>query len=397
VKHTSRWTILVTLVVSCLVILTGTAIAQTKLIIGQVNITPNGDHAWTDAHNQGVRDTMSSQSDDGQVKCLVDGEWVNADPSNLTAHVCQVNTDQVEIKQIINDTGVYDYAGFEGIALDLMSQGATLILGTAENYCEAAQDLAEANPNILYAAINCEVREDLPNFVSYFGPNGYGWYLGGMLAALYIQENNLNHEACAVLAYADNSQVVNTREGFRSGFLSILPDGVIDEFYVNAWSDPPTERARAEACPSTASVIFSHLDGITVAQYVLTERPETTVVMCYDSDCGQTFMESNDPDLQAQAYRVLGSVVWRWEPIYSQLISAALSGDFSSLQPLYYPSLDSGVVNLVTHSTLVSDAAWTRVQEAKSQIIVGNLEPFPGLTTDEVRFLSPDYHAQPSQ
>lgn len=196
---------------------------EAELTVGFIYIGPKTDGGFSEAQDRG-RQAMVEYFD-GRVKTL---EMENVP----------------EEKQAV-----------ESAAINMIDQGAKVIIGTSFGYMDTLESLAEQYKDVIFLHFSGNKMNDT-NFGNYFGAMEEPRYLAGMVAGMMTKSNKIGY--VAAFPYTELLIGINA---FTLGARSVNPDAEVFVVYTNAWVDAANEKAAAEALLAQGcDVIEQHCD-----------------------------------------------------------------------------------------------------------------------------------------
>jgi basic membrane protein A len=272
---------------------------------------------------------------------------------------------------------VQDGAGYTDIApilQQLAEKKPGLLIAWASGYNTVAPQAASQNsvPTLIVGAPNL----DIPGLVGDVETQAQdGAYLAGVLAARTTRTDTV-----AIVVSADDENWTKMSGGFIAGVRSVNPR--IHILYVQigqaAYADAVGgRRVTAQAIAGGADVVFGMGDGSSfgMLQAVETATPPPGAKKVWFID-----VIGDKSSLDKQSV-YLSSVVWNFEPIYSQAIADLRAGTFGS--HTYWLGLKTGLDLLKT--PWIPQPVWAAVQKARQAIVSGSLHVPLTRTSAEVK------------
>lgn len=247
-------------------------------------------------------------------------------------------------------------------AIDLYVQrGYNIIVGTTYGYSEAMSEAAEAYPDVAF--FNASGVHNGENMESFYARTYEAWYLAGIAAAEHSEAGKIG-----MLAGFPVGVVNWDVNGFARGAQSADPEVETVAVYTNSWWDPVKEGQVSEAIlDQGADVIATDLSA---ASALNAAENRDAGAIGYQIDMSGAAPEN-----------IITSVVFNWDAYLVPRISAVIDGTWEPEEWGWFQGLDSGVVGLAPFGPSVSDETIAKVEEARAQIIAGELEPFAGPLT----------------
>jgi basic membrane protein A len=143
----------------------------------------------------------------------------------------------------------------ESAAMNMIDQGATVIIGTSYGYMDTLDAMAAQYPDITFLHFSGNKMNDT-NFGNYFGAMEEPRYLAGMVAGMMTKSNKIGY--VAAFPYTELLIGINA---FTLGARAVNPDAEVKVVYTNAWVDAANEKAAAEALLAQGcDVLEQHCD-----------------------------------------------------------------------------------------------------------------------------------------
>lgn len=239
--------------------------------------------------------------------------------------------------------------------LNLMDQGATVIVATSFGFMDTIADLAEEYPDVKFMHFSGNKMNDT-NFGNYFGAMEQPRYLSGIIAGMTTKTNKLGY--VAAFPYTELQIGINA---FTLGAQSVNPDVEVKVVYTNSWHDPALEKASAEALlDQGCDVIAQHCD---------TAGPQTAAEAVGAFAIGYN-MDSKD----AAPGAYLTAPIWNHGAYYIDQIQKILDGKWTPES--YYGTMTDDYVQLAPMTDNVSAEAKAKVEEVEKLIKSGEFNVF---------------------
>lgn len=246
-------------------------------------------------------------------------------------------------------------------ALNMMDQGASVIIGTSFGYMDTLEELAAEYPDTTFIHFSGNKMNDT-NFGNYFGAMEEPRYLAGIVAGMMTETNKIGY--IAAFPYTELLIGINA---FTLGAQSVNPDVEVKVVYTNAWVDAANEKAAAEA------LLAQGCD-------VLEQHCDTTGPQIAAEAAGAYAIGYNMDSREAAPGAFLTAPIWHHEAFYIKTIQAILDGTWTPES--YYGTMADGYVGLAELSDLVSPDAKAKVEEVQAKILAGEFPIFVGPIKD---------------
>ncbi len=243
---------------------------------------------------------------------------------------------------------------------DFAEKGYDMIFATSFGYMDSVIEVAEEYPDTLFEhATGYKTAEN----VSIYDGRGYeGWYLAGITAGRMTESNVLGYVAPFPIP-----EVVRNMNAFALGARSVNPDAEVRPVWIFSWFDPPKEREAAQALLD---------EGVDVIARE-SDSPEPDK-LAEENGVYAIGYNAIAPDVAPNA--VLTAPIWDWGVYYKQTVEAAHNGEWET--HAYWGHMADGILDLAPFGDMVPQEVQDEVNEAKDQIISGDLHPFTGPISD---------------
>jgi len=300
-----------------------------ELTVGFIYIGPKTDGGFSEAQDRG-RQAMVEYFD-GRVKTL---EMENVP----------------EEKQAV-----------ESAAINMIDQGATVIIGTSFGYMDTLESLSQQYEDVKFLHFSGNKMNDT-NFGNYFGAMEEPRYLAGIVAGMMTETNKIGY--VAAFPYTELLIGINA---FTLGAKSVNPEAEVMVVYTNAWVDAANEKAAAEA------LLAQGCD-------VLGQHCDTTGPQIAAEAVGAYAIGYNMDSRTAAPGAFLTAPIWHHEAFYIKTVQDILDGTWTPES--YYGTMADGYVGLAEMSDLVPAEVKDAVSEVEAQIMAGDFPIFVGPIKD---------------
>jgi len=334
-----RGTILITLLVSLLLVISGcgtkapattpTPTASTeKIKVAFVYVGPVGDFGYTYAQDQGRK--------------------------FLEANMKNVETTFVE--------NVPETADAERVFTDLAQKGNNIVIGTSYGYMDYMVNVSKKFPNVVFE--HCSGYKTTDNLGTYFNRDYQARYLTGMVAGKYTKTNVIGF-----LAPFGTPEVIRNIDAFTLGAQSINPKVEVKVVWTNSWNDPATEKTAANSLiDAGADMLAMHVDSPTFAQ---TAQDRGVLAIGHDSDMTKFAPNS-----------ILVGDVSNWGPYFVDVVKQVMNKTWKPVQ--YFGGIkDGGIIDITPFSAKVDKDFQAVVLAKKQDIMSGKFDPFTGPISDQ--------------
>ncbi len=249
----------------------------------------------------------------------------------------------------------------ESAAMNMIDQGATVIIGTSYGYMDTLDAMAAQYPDITFLHFSGNKMNDT-NFGNYFGAMEEPRYLAGMVAGMMTKSNKIGY--VAAFPYTELLIGINA---FTLGARAVNPDAEVKVVYTNAWVDAANEKAAAEA------LLAQGCD-------VLEQHCDTTGPQIAAEKAGAYAIGYNMDSRDAAPGAFLTAPIWHHEAFYIKTVQEILYGTWKPES--YYGTMADGYVGLAEMSDLVPADVQAKVKEVQDKIMAGEFPIFVGPIKD---------------
>jgi len=232
----------------------------------------------------------------------------------------------------------------------LASDGAEMIVLSSYGYSSEVADIIDSYPEITFYANSAEYYTE--NLNSFFGRMYQVRYLSGIVAGMQTETNKIGY-----VAAMPNSEVNRGINAFTLGVRRVNPEAEVIVHWVGSFDDREGSVMAADTLISEENV-----DIITYHQnrgYVA-EAAERAGI--YSIGYNNVPENSNE--------NLLAAAVWNWDIIYEDIVTDYFQ-DYTNDKKHYWCGIESGVVELLHLSPILSDEIKSELEKAKEEIIRG--------------------------
>lgn len=187
-------------------------------------------------------------------------------------------------------------------------------------------------------------------------------YLEGIIAGAMTKSNNIGYIGAYPIP-----EVIRGINAFTLGAQSVNPDAVVNLIWVNDWRNPGKERDAANALIEQGADVLTYATSGLATVKMAEQRGIYT--LGYYSNMREFGPKTN-----------LASVVMHWGDYYVKLVKQILADDWKSENTIL--GLKDGVIGLGPLNPAIPDDVVKQVNQAKQQIIDGELDIFAGPIVD---------------
>ena len=304
------------------------ALAQAKLKIGFVYVSPIGDAGWTYQHELGRRQLVKELGD------KVETKFVESVPEGAEA---------------------------ERVIRELAASGHKLIFTTSFGYMNPTIKVAKLFPKTTFAhATGYKAAKNVSNYVARFYE---GRYLTGLVAGAMTKSKTVGYVAAFPIP-----EVVRGINAFTIGLRTVQPDAQVKVIWVNSWFDPGRERQAADTLIAQGADVVTHHTDSTAPTIAAQEAGVWSIG--YHSD-----MAKYGPKAHLTAATHL------WGDYYVAVTKAVLAGNWKS--DSVWGGLKDGMIALAPLNPAVPADVAARVAGQEKAMRAGSFHPFQGPVRDQ--------------
>ncbi|MER2599933.1 MAG: BMP family ABC transporter substrate-binding protein [Caldilineales bacterium] len=323
-RHTSRWFVLLALVIMASLVISACAPAASTP-------APAADTAAeapaAPAESSGSLQIPDVQEGKFNVAAVLigphdDGGWSQAHYDGLV-YVGQ-NVPNAHVAYVEN---VPEGAEAEQVIRSLARKGFNLILTTSFGYMDATGAVAEEFPNQTFIHVS-GYKTNGKNFGNLFGAMENMKYLAGIIAGSRAKmDGNPKTGYIATFPIPEELRLGNA---FALGMRKTCPDCTMDVRWINTWHDPVQEKAAAESLfDAGAQVVFTGADTPAPAD-VAQAKGKWGITYDWVGSC--------------KVERCLTTIYWDWGKVYAKIAQGVIDKTY---QPGFdYFDADSGALGL---------------------------------------------------
>jgi simple sugar transport system substrate-binding protein/basic membrane protein A len=196
----------------------------------------------------------------------------------------------------------------------MISRGAKIIFATSYGHLDSAEAVAKAHPDVVVIQQGNTIKDGdvLPNDGTYFGTVYEPMYLAGIAAGAATKSGKLGY----VYAFPIPQTIANI-DAFERGAQTVRPDVKTITVATSSWCDPAAQKDAAD------SLLSQGVD-------VLTQHQDCTKTVIDAAEAAGAYTVGYHSDASSLAPKGwLTGAVWKWTPLYKQIIDTALAGKFT--------------------------------------------------------------------
>ena len=262
-----------------------------------------------------------------------------------------------KVETIIAENVAEEKQTVKTTAINMIDQGATIIVGTSFGFMDALEELAGEYPDVTFLHFSGNKMNDT-NFGNYFGAMEEPRYLSGMIAGMMTKTNKLGY--VAAFPY---TEVHIGIDAFALGAQSVNPDVEVKVVYTNSWGDPAGEKAAAESLlAQDCDIITQHADS---AGPQLAAEAAGKLAIGYNLD---------NSEIVPGAF--LTAPVWHHDKYLVPTIEKVMAGTY--VPESYYGTMKDGYIGLAPMTDLVPQDVQDKVNEVAGKMEAGEYPVFVG-------------------
>jgi basic membrane protein A len=256
---------------------------------------------------------------------------------------------------------VHENAEAERVMEKMIAKGCKLIFASSYGYLEPVLRVSGRHPEVTFMQLSRFANQK--NIGTYFGLDGEGFYLSGVVAGRMTKKNKIgfvgSHPVPSTL-WAINA--------YALGVYSVNPKASIKVVWTETWTDPvlEVEAVKGLIDKGIDTLAFDQSDSLPIVKEA--ESRGIKISGCY-TDVHQfaTKQWLTGPNLN-------------WGPFYVKTCQSVLDGTWK--KGVYLCDMASGVVELAPFGSSVPEAVRKEVLSLKEKIAAGKLIIFAGPIKD---------------
>ena len=308
---------------ACMAGFTLSAMAEDKLKVGFVYISPIGDAGWTYQHDLGRLELEKNLGD------KVETKYIDSVPEGPEA---------------------------ERVVRDLAKSGYDLIFTTSFGYMNPTLKVAKMFPKIAFEhSTGYKTAKNVGTYMCRFYE---ARYLTGIVAGEMTKSNSLGYVAAFPIP-----EVIRGINAFTLGAKSVNPDIEVKVIWVNSWFDPGKEREASEALITQGVDVITHHTDSTAP--TMTAEEKGVYSIAYHSDMSKYGSKAH----LTAATHVYGD-------FYTKTAQAVLDGTWKS--ETVWSGIKEGSIKLAPINPAVPADVVAHVEAVTKSIADGSFHPFQG-------------------
>lgn len=308
---------------ACVVGFSMSAMAEDKLKVGFVYISPIGDAGWTYQHDLGRLEMIEKLGD------KIETKFIDSVPEGPEA---------------------------ERVIRDLAQSGHELIFTTSFGYMNPTLKVAKMFPNVKFEhSTGYKTAKNVGTYMCRFYE---ARYLSGIVAGKMTKTNTLGYVAAFPIP-----EVIRGINAFTLGAKSVNPDIEVKVIWVNSWFDPGKEREASEALITQGVDVLTHHTDSTAPTMTAEERGVYSIA--YHSDMAKYGPKAH----LTAATHVYGD-------FYTKTTESVLDGTWKS--DMVWAGIKDGSIQLAPLNKVVPADVVAHVEAVTKSIADGSFHPFQG-------------------
>ncbi len=265
--------------------------------------------------------------------------------------------------KIIEAESVPEEAGATATMINMIQQGATMIIATAFNHQYPAFTLSQEYPDVIFE--HAGGWEMGPNFANFFAKPPDAWYNMGIAAGLMTDTNKLGFVAAFPLGWTNT--FINA---YTLGAQSVNPDIETIVAFTFSWGDS------AKEADTTNSLINQGVDVITMH----VDSPATVISTAESRGVYSIGFQSLAAQQFAPDYWITGTGL-TFGGILTWLTSTVIDGTW---EPIFLrQSLGEGAMAMAPFGPNVPQSVKDAVLKVKDELEAGSIVVFAGPILDQ--------------
>lgn len=244
----------------------------------------------------------------------------------------------------------------------MISGGADFLITGSFGYMKTALRAARRHPDVDF--INGSGNKHSKNFGTITARNYEGAYLAGLAAGMMTESDTIG-----VVGAFPVPEVVAGTNAIAIAAKKVNPDAEVKVIWVNSWFDPSRAQNAARALVSQGADVLFSLNQDTPS-VVNVAAAEDVYVVNTASD-----MSKYGPDV------VLVSITDDWGGYFVEQCKASRNGNYEG--KVFHGGIADGVVKMASWNDDLSDDQLARIEQARKDIVSGDLHIFAGPLKDQ--------------
>ncbi len=287
--------------------------------------------------------------------------------------------------QIIWKYNIGETQDCEDAAVDLVDQGATLVVSNSYGHQTFMETVASNNPDVTFIAMTGDgaATSGLSNFKNAFNQTYQSRYVSGVVAGMKLAElvadGTVSKEATPDAYVGDDikigyvgafpyAEVVSGYTAFYLGVKSVVENVHMFVEYTNSWADLTKEAETANSLIAKGCVIIS--------QHADTTGAPSAIQSAFESGKVVYSVGYNVSMLSVAPDAALTSASNDWSVYYTYAFSKWLDGNSLGIATDWSEGYDTGAVCITELGKSVAEGTEEKVAEVEDAIKSGTLNVF---------------------
>ncbi len=243
----------------------------------------------------------------------------------------------------------------------MIQQGAELFFPTSYGHLDPTIEVANEHLDKFF--FHQGGLKNTDNVATYFGTIWESFYLCGIAAGSVSETDKLGFVASFPIP-----QVLANINAFTLGAQSVNPNITTNVIFTSSWADPAAQTQAANTLiAEDVDVIAQHQDS-----------SKTIIEIAEDNDVWAVGVHADCAELAPEKW--LTGAIWNWGTLFVDMVDAYINDTLegSIYAGKYRGGLKEGVVDIAQFGKNVPEDVQIIVNEAKDEIISGELVPFEG-------------------
>ncbi|MFI3312263.1 MAG: BMP family ABC transporter substrate-binding protein [Eubacteriales bacterium] len=248
----------------------------------------------------------------------------------------------------------------ESVLEMLATDGYDLIFACSSGFTDAVSTVAARHPEVYFAQYEGGTAE---NTLAYSVRDYGAIFLCGYAVAQMSEQDQLGFIACQPQA-----GVIRALNAFSEGARYANADATVKVLWMNSWYDPAKEKEATNTLLSEGINAVGFYGG-------------TTAVATACEEAGAYTNGFNVDMSAAGPNAVLTSFVWKWEPVFTQVIEMVQADQWSN--ETVFSSIQEGACDVVDfNADIMSAELIADCNAVREMVINGEIEVFEGPVYD---------------
>lgn len=267
------------------------------------------------------------------------------------------------VELVKNENTPEDKQTVKDVALNMIDQGCSIIVGCSYGFGEAMDELANSGDyddvTFLHFSGNWQNDSNMENF---FGSMEQARYLSGMASAAASKSGKLGY--VAAFPFTEVQIGINS---FTLGAQAVNPDVEVQVVYIQTWGDADKEKAAAEQLLASGCDVLTYHADSTATQIAAAEAG------CYATGWNLKNNAAGDAYVTAP--------YWDFSAYFAERFNQIMAGEFAPTGTVpfsTYGTLASGMINIDDFGPMVPADVVAEIEKVKEQMLKDEFKVFSG-------------------